>query len=234
MVLAGVGMSAGLPAPPTTSWSGTRHVHGWSIDPIRKDARHVRYRCTPARLRGAWADRIVCATSDGGRHWHVAFLAYNRDSSLPEHPSIRSVRRWSRTAGIVSLSFNNGPAQGHLEYWTIDNGRHWYRTDALNAGLGGGCNFASPGSCTLGVTFRSSPGKPLLYDLHVVSLTRGSGCDDCLERTDSELSYRLDGWPPRVVGRCGGIWRVSKWTRVCIDYGQPANAQMHAVQVAGA
>jgi photosystem II stability/assembly factor-like uncharacterized protein len=58
------------------------------------------------------------STEDGGRHWQVILR--------PGGVDIMGWLRTSARAGVVSLDYK-APEQ----YWTGDNGRHWYLTRRL-------------------------------------------------------------------------------------------------------
>lgn len=77
----------------------------------------------------------VCSlysTEDGGRHWHVIF-----DGEIDD---IMGFLRTSASAGVISINYK-APEQ----YWTRDNGRHWYFTRRIPAFWAGGLNLAGKG-----------------------------------------------------------------------------------------
>lgn len=72
------------------------------------------------------------STEDGGRHWHRIYRAGGDD--------IMGFLRTSARAGVISINYK-APEQ----YWTRDNGRHWYFTRRLPAFWAGGLNLAGKG-----------------------------------------------------------------------------------------
>ena len=90
--------------------------------------------------RHGWETRCdrdgVCSlysTEDGGRHWHRIFDGETDD--------VMGFLRTSATGGVISINLK-APEQ----YWTLDNGRHWYLTRRLPAFWQGGVNLAGRGS----------------------------------------------------------------------------------------
>ena len=111
-------LSAGKPR---ISWADAKHRFGWVVS-------------GPQRRYCARGRTVLCATEDGGKHWHVALRYPN---------NMFGYLRWSRKAGVVSIG-----AYGHWELWTRDGGRHWWGTSALqlggyesNGGFGAGPRF---------------------------------------------------------------------------------------------
>lgn len=110
---AGGAVTTATPFPETESWVDARH--GWAPD-------HG-YGVCP-RAWEAYGDSHLCSTEDGGRTWRMIFVGGN---------AIWDAERTSAQAGIVSTG-----AWGHYEYWTRDNGKHWYQAalDGIDASTG--------------------------------------------------------------------------------------------------
>jgi hypothetical protein len=107
---------------------------GWMLDPSK------RWRCTPKRLRGSARLSAICATSDGGKHWRLVFLAPTRtDSSDDVSGLVRTVFRWDRKNAVVSLWDAAVGWSQTWEFWTRDGGRHWWPTDVFHLGLSSVC-----------------------------------------------------------------------------------------------
>jgi hypothetical protein len=77
-------------------------------------------------------DCALYSTEDGGKHWHVIYRAGGDD--------IMGFLRTSARAGVISIN-SKAPEQ----YWTMDNGRHWYFTRRLPAFWAGGLDLAGKG-----------------------------------------------------------------------------------------
>jgi hypothetical protein len=89
--------------------------------------------------RHGWETRCdrdgICslyATEDGGRRWHRIFNGETED--------VMGFLRTSATGGVISINLK-APEQ----YWTLDNGRHWYFTRRLPPFWQGGINLAGRG-----------------------------------------------------------------------------------------
>jgi hypothetical protein len=65
----------------------------------------------------------VCSTEDGGATWHGIFNGGT---------FVFGVVRTSATAGLVSTG-----RQESAQFWTRDNGRHWYQTKAIRGDFRG-------------------------------------------------------------------------------------------------
>jgi hypothetical protein len=72
------------------------------------------------------------ATEDGGRHWHRIFNGETDD--------VMGFLRTSAAGGVISINLK-APEQ----YWTRDNGRHWYFTRRLPPFWQGGISLAGRG-----------------------------------------------------------------------------------------
>ena len=72
------------------------------------------------------------ATEDGGRHWHRIFNGETDD--------VMGFLRTSATGGVISINLK-APEQ----YWTRDNGRHWYFTRRLPPFWQGGISLTGRG-----------------------------------------------------------------------------------------
>jgi len=72
------------------------------------------------------------ATEDGGRHWHRIFNGETDD--------VMGFLRTSAIGGVISINLK-APEQ----YWTLDNGRHWYFTRRLPPFWQGRINLAGRG-----------------------------------------------------------------------------------------
>lgn len=78
----------------------------------------------------------LCRTTDSGRHWRPAFDP--RAALIPRNTETFLVNfaATSNVDAILSIGweYSGGPepeAYGHVDYWTRDGGKHWYRTTAL-------------------------------------------------------------------------------------------------------
>ncbi len=154
---------------------------GWVLDPSGK------WRCTPKRLRaGASRLRTICATSDGGKHWRLAFRApSSTDESEDVSGIIRSVFRWDARNAVVSLWDAAVGWSQTWEFWTRDGGRNWWPTDVFHLGLESVCYgpLEDPQAphCADPLGFFSASG----HLFFVVSRNYDAGAND----------YMLDGWP---------------------------------------
>jgi hypothetical protein len=72
------------------------------------------------------------STEDGGHHWHLIYPIHGVD--------IMDFLRTSVNGGVISIDYK-APEQ----YWTRDNGYHWYFTRHLPAFWEGGTNLAGRG-----------------------------------------------------------------------------------------
>jgi len=160
-VLAGLLAAAGsgaatkpTPFPGTASWADARH--GWAPD--------EGYGVCP-RAWEAFGDSHLCSTEDGGRTWRMIFVGGNY---------IFNHERTSAQAGIVSTG-----AWGHYEYWTRDNGKHWYGVTLDGLGQSKIPRFAGRGD-------------RLYY-----------------AGWDSDTVYQLTPWPPQAPASCAAGWSRS-------------------------
>ena len=71
--------------------------------------------------------RDVCATENGGATWHGIFNGGT---------FVFGVVRTSRNAGVVSTG-----RQKSAQFWTRDNGKHWYETREIGAEFQGSGNY---------------------------------------------------------------------------------------------
>jgi photosystem II stability/assembly factor-like uncharacterized protein len=78
------------------------------------------------------------ATEDGGRHWHRIFNGETDD--------VMGFLRTSATGGVISINVK-APEQ----YWTRDNGRHWYFTRRLPPSRKGASASRDGATCSFGV-----------------------------------------------------------------------------------
>jgi hypothetical protein len=118
----------------------------------------------------------VCSTEDGGRTWRTIFRGGNY---------IVVVVRTSPRAGVVSTG-----AHGHTEFWTRDNGRHWFATDLI----GGDESLGAP--------------APLIV---------GSGHHLYWTRQEGATVYRVTPWPTEGAAICAGRWAWSAFTAETAD-----------------
>ncbi len=184
VLAASSGGAATRPWPGSASWADAKH--GWAPN-------HDGL----CRGKATALDRAsLCATEDGGRTWGEIFVGGN---------FLLAALRTSVGAGIVSTG-----AHGHVEYWTRDNGRHWFGVEP--AGLS---------------TFLGAP-PPLLA---------GRGGDlfyaDGFRR---DTVYRLTPWPPAGAAVCRGPWARSiseedADTRGNVCLGPPVTAGSRSVPV---
>jgi hypothetical protein len=185
--------------------------HAWVPDPVQIVPHHFRYRCTPERLRVLYHTRSVCATDDGGRHWRLALVAPGWEGADVESILYRSDPKFN----IVSFHVASHSGEGRLEYWTRDGGRHWWRTDVFDLGLGWLCwdNFTgTPFTCTSSVHFvRRQPS-----DAGPRFVTTGQVVDG-RTITPTGGTYLLEGWPPLPgpIPACPVTWSGAKGRLVC-------------------
>jgi len=76
--------------------------------------------------RHGWLSREdgVWSTDDGGKHWHRIF----------PRPAVTVVRTSTR-AGVIRVAAVAAPCTCAQDYWTIDGGKHWIVTWAIEGGL---------------------------------------------------------------------------------------------------
>lgn len=119
----------------------------------------------PRETHPNFAGGVLCATENGGRTWRPIFYGGNY---------IHSAVRTSPDTGVVSTG-----AYGSGEWWTRDNGLHWYPTSVI----GEPTTYAGPGP-------------------------RVTGSDDRLYWAMSPGStiYQVEGWPPTGKLVCNGTW----------------------------
>jgi hypothetical protein len=218
-------LAAGAPG---VSWAPQAggHKYGWATEPVVSDARHRNWRCTPKARRGD-QHSFLCATDDGGKHWRPVF---DRDSSW-RFGNLRSsaldVLRWSPRAGVVSIDASGPDSNGHLEFWTRDAGRHWWRTQAFDAGLPLFCSWdASSGECTTSVDFRRD-GRSLRFTTEGWIFTPNPDPSQPPTRTPTRRTYRLGGWVPTGRISCPVRWTGTKGRRICEV--PAADNRLHAV-----
>jgi N-acetylneuraminic acid mutarotase len=161
---ASAGGAATSPYLGPATWADARH--GW--------AAHI----NDGACRPYWegGDSVLCATEDGGRTWRRIFVGGNY---------IFEAVRTSRQAGIVSTG-----AWGHYEYWSRDNGKHWYRI-ALD-----GFEYGVIGSTVPHLAGRGTH----LYYAHAPSNGTSGG---------RITISRLTPWPPPGPAECAGPWSRS-------------------------
>jgi Kelch motif len=152
------GAAAPAPFPGSASWADAQH--GWAPNPDYQGL--LCKRAWPAT-----GDSRLCSTEDGGRTWNMIFAGGNY---------IFGAVRTSVQAGIVSTG-----AYGHFEYWTRDNGKHWYAAPLLGID-----------PSTLSQPWFVGRGDQLYY-------TRALG----------DTVYQLTPWPPPLPAGCGGAWSRS-------------------------
>ena len=163
--------ASALPAPSAKrwiSWSDARH--GWVPN-------HAAFSCTDAHPEAVWGG-TVCATENGGRTWRTIFRGGNY---------VMVALRTSTRAGVVSTG-----AHGHTQFWTRDNGRHWFASDVI------------AGDRTLGAP------PPLIVGranhLYWAALGGATG-------------YRGPPWPPTGEATCeDGTWA---WSAFMLDTADP-------------
>lgn len=200
---------------PTVSWAPQSggHRYGWASEPIVSGAEHHRtWRCTPRTYRGD-QHSFLCATNDGGKHWRQVF---GRDSSWRlggPRSSVLDVLRWSPRAGVVSIDVSGSDSIGHLEFWTRDGGRHWWRTAVFNAGASPFCDWnVSSGECTRSVDF-ARKGRSLSFKTEGWIVTPNPGQPPT--RTETHGTYTLGGWVPTGPIPCPVPWTGSKGRLIC-------------------
>jgi N-acetylneuraminic acid mutarotase len=184
LLAASAGGAATRPYPGSVSWADARH--GW--------APHGGKWCKNT-LRGS-GEGVVCATEDGGRTWRTIFVGGN---------FIFAAVRTSVSAGLVSTG-----AHGHVQFWTRDNGRHWYGTEV--AGGSGGFNARFPAFA-------------------------GKGSQLYWVRAFEDTVYQVTPWPPSGPATCDGRWARSAFDQADVDpagnhcQGSPVEAGMQSVPV---
>jgi Kelch motif/Galactose oxidase, central domain len=182
------GGAARAPFPGTASWADARH--GWAPNPGYEGLCRRAWRAT--------GDSSLCSTDNGGRTWRMIFAGGNY---------VFAAVRTSAQAGIVSTG-----AYGHFEYWTRDNGKHWY--PALLPGIDS-----------------SSLSQPWFV---------GRGDQVFYARELGDTIYQLTPWPPTELPPCTG-WSRSVLSddadpagNVClVEPGQGAVNVVPALTVAG-
>jgi hypothetical protein len=166
------------------SWSDARH--GWVPN-------HADFRCTDAHPEAVWGG-TVCATENRGRTWRTIFRGGNY---------VMVALRTSTRAGVVSTG-----AHGHTQFWTRDNGRHWFASEVI------------AGDRTLGAP------PPLIVGRanHLYWAALGA-----------TTVYRVTPWPPTGEATCkNGIWAWSAFTSDTADprgnhcQGPPVEAGMRS------
>jgi hypothetical protein len=148
------------------SWADARH--GWVPN-------HKTFECADDHPEAVW-EGTVCSTEDAGRRWRTIFRGGNY---------ILLAVRTSPRAGVVSTG-----AHGHAEFWTRDNGRHWFPTDLL----GGDHGLGAP--------------PPRIV---------GNGHHLYWARQEGATVYRVTPWPPEEAAICAGQWAWSAFTTETAD-----------------
>jgi hypothetical protein len=148
------------------SWSDARH--GWVPN-------HRTFRCADAHPEAVW-EGTVCATENRGRTWRTIFRGGNY---------IFAALRTSTRAGVVSTG-----AHGHTQFWTRDNGRHWFVSNVI-AGYG-----------ALGATPPVVVGRAH----HLYWAIPGE-----------TTVFRVTPWPPTGEASCSGSWAWSAFTPETAD-----------------
>jgi hypothetical protein len=190
------------------SWApqGGGHRYGWAAEPAGGH-----WRCTP-KARRFDQHSSLCATSDGGKHWRRVF---DIDSSWRGgSPSLLDVLRWSPRAGVISVPANGVNSTGHVEFWTRDGGRHWWRTDVFNAGFDGTCNWDSVSfQCIDRVDFSRARSK---LRFRSTGWTRTPNPNPSLPPQDTPIArtYVLGGWVPAGRLSCPQ-WGGTRRHRIC-------------------
>jgi len=160
-------------------------------------------------------NRAVCATENGGRRWRKVFEV--PASIAVAGKQILGFLRWSASAGVVSVDFSSALSDSHFEFWTRDGGKHWWRTDVFDVGLGGTC----------------SSGQGVFTCVHRVRFVRGFASDAPAfffdvqgqyvtprENEPPEIdpfvgTYVLQGWTPHASVRCAGRWLGKTGRQLC-------------------
>ena len=180
------GGAATRPFPGSASWADARL--GWA-------PYHGEWRCNRAFTTTVDDNGRVCATENGGQSWRTIFVGGNY---------ILGLVRTSVNAGIVSTG-----AHGHFQYWTRDNGRHWFWTEVVG-GVGG---FHAPGVTFLG------RGDRLYWADHATGTV-----------------FQVTPWPPTGAAACAGQWSRSILVddahpdgNICV--GPPVEAGMRSTPV---
>jgi hypothetical protein len=161
----------------STSWaippSANRHIswaderHGWVPN-------HRRFACADAHPEAIW-EGTVCSTEDG-RTWQTIFRGGNY---------IFVALRTSVQAGVVSTG-----AYGHSQFWTRDNGRHWFGTNVVASDP----SFGAPPPLIVG------RGNHLYW-----AIPGGTTVN------------RVTPWPPTGDAICSGQWAWSAFTQETVD-----------------
>jgi hypothetical protein len=178
-------------------------------------------------------ERAVCATDDGGRHWRKVFEV--PDSIAVEGKQILAFLRWSASAGVVSVDFTHTLGDTHFEFWTRDGGKHWWRTDVFDVGLGGTCASAQDiFTCVHRVHFIrgfASDAPAFFFEVQGQYVTPRE--NEPPEIDPFVGTYVLEGWTPRASVGCAGRWlgktgRQLCWGKEGEGPGPPVNAGMSA------
>jgi hypothetical protein len=225
----GVAASVAAAGAPRVSWAPQSggHRYGWASEPIVYGAEHRRkWRCT---AKGDRADQnsFLCATDDGGKHWRRVFDRSSAWRFGGPTSSVLDLLRWSRGAGVVSIDVSGSDYAGHLEFWTRDGGRHWWRTEAFDGGVLPFCNWNdSSGECTQSVDFQRE-GRSLRFSTEGLIITPNPGQPPT--RTPTHGTYRLEGWVPTGRITCPVPWTGAKGRQICDA--PEADSKLHAVPV---
>ena len=215
-VVAVGGATAALAAQaPSISWAPQAggHRYGWAPEPV-VSKHHLKWRCTPKARRGD-QHSFLCATGDGGKHWRPAFDTDSTWRLGGPASSLLDVLRWSARAGVVSIPVTGSDYSGHQEFWTRDSGRHWWRTEAFDAGRSPYCSWSSSsGECTETVDVRRA-GRRLVFVTTGWIITPNPDPSKPPTRTATRRTYRLDGWVPTGRLSCPMGWSGSKGRRIC-------------------
>lgn len=142
-------VAAGSPAGASSSPAS---LHRWALCPKGVDTR-------------GYSHAVLCATENGGKTWRPIFYGGNY---------IFAAVRTSLEAGVLSTG-----AYGHGEWWTRDNGLHWYPTGVI----GGSGAYGEPGPRIVG------SGNRLYWS-----------------RSLGPTIYQVEGWPPTGEITCPGGW----------------------------
>jgi hypothetical protein len=229
--LVALGGTAGALAAgaPGVSWAPQAggHRYGWASDPIVYGAKYrQKWRCTPKAHRGD-QHSFLCATDDGGKHWRRVFDRGSSWRAGTPRSSVLDVLRWSPRAGVVSIDVSGPDYTGHFEFWTRDGGRHWWRTEAFDAGVSPFCNWNdASGKCTKFVDFRRHE-RSLRFTMDAWIITPNPDPSQPPTRTTTHGTYRLEGWVPTGRIACPVRWTGSKGRRICEV--PAADNRLHAV-----
>jgi hypothetical protein len=189
----------------------------WVMAPavVQTEPVRARWYCIPKSQRAGNTGETLCKTVDGGRHWRPVFDP--RAATMIPPNSERFLTNFAATSNtdvILSVGWDDLVAPqtlGHVDYWTKDGGKHWYRTAVLQVVQN------QVAYLMVGV----DAGSKSVY-------VRGS-----VDNVGAVL--RLDGWPVRQFVQCTGRWKgIPKWpaypANVCT--GLPQDAAMSVERIA--